>query len=211
MAEDVCDSWEDLDPEKSEALDKKLEQLKLNGDTKKKKSPIKILQRPSSSPDCSNVPGNSNSCSGRKSLNANSEPFVPKGALLPTPTTNIEIEGSSKTQYQPKLVILKREKKNDPKSSEGSTTSSRPAPPQKSYEEREADYMRARERILGSSATTVQQPNASATTATPPDSSQRASSSCVIRPQLGQPEVPLLRQPQGPSVDGGKGFLRTKR
>lgn len=158
------------------------------------------------------MPGNSSSCSGRKSLNANSEPFVPKGALLPTPTTNIEIEGSTKTQYQPKLVILKREKKNDPKSSEGSTMSSRSGPPQKSYEEREADYMRARERILGSSsATTVQQPNASATTATPSDSSQRTSSSCVIRPQVGQSEVPLLRQPQGPSVDGGKGFIRTKR
>lgn len=147
-------------------------------------------------------------------MNANSEPFVPK--------TTVELEDSTRTQFKAPLKILKREKPG--KNSSNSSNESGGSRVTKTYEEREAEYKKARERILGSALPPPSPPpssdfpvQASPLLPTP------VSSNPVYKPPLlatpstsrsmmsGQMEVPLLRQPQGPSVDGAKGFTRVKR
>lgn len=164
-----------------------MQQLGLGGEGK---SPIKILQRPK--PDQSEKTKKSPS-----ELNVNSQPFVPRNIRTPI----IQMEDSTRTQYPQKLVILQRDKST---TTTGNCIESRPIGSglKKSYEEREAEYKKARERILGSASPSNDE--STAVTAVGP-----------VRPFKAAPlptaEVPrLLRQPQGPTSTGGRGFSNKK-
>lgn len=153
-------------------------------------------------------------------LNANSEPFVPKA--------HVEVEDTNRTQFKPKLVILKREKPDKNRTTDASdpncASTSRVV---KTYEEREKDYMKARERILGSAVSVntpevnisplLQTSHSTPLLPTPPGPPQTVSqpphrrNNSPLNQRSGQLEVPLLRQPQGPSSDGNRGFTRVKR
>lgn len=134
-------------------------------------------------------------------LNVNSQPFVPRSQA-----PAIQMEDSTRTQFKPKLMILKREKTGS--GAKGGSENRQAAGPQtRTFEEREAEYLKARERIMGS-ATAAPSESPSQVKNTAAQTSNRAA---VQHPAAGQPEVPLLRQPQGPSVDGDRGFVRTKR
>lgn len=217
MSDDVCESWEEL--EQSAVLDKKLQQLDLKSDSTSAGSSeeaaatgVKILRRPvSESNSVSGSSGHNDKSDGHNvtKWNVNSEPFVPRN-LQPV----IQLEDSSRTQFQPKLMILKRDKtgcnrKGDPDQKSNAVV------PARTLEEREADYIKARQRILGSASDSL--------LPTPPASDPSVGQRPVTasptvtsnpRPPLinnQHPEVPLIRQPQGPGADGGKGFNRSKR
>lgn len=213
MAEDVCECWEDL--EKSEVLDKKLQQLGLKGESSDSSSAatlhdaaatsrlldhrspgsVTVLRRPTSE---------STTCKKQEDeygtrLNANSQPFVPRSQV-----PAIQMEDSTRTQFKPKLMILKRETKGSGKGASDATAGGARAgagPTSRTFEEREAQYLKARERIMGSATASPAEPSA-------PPAARPVTSG--LRPQ-GQAEVPLLRQPQGPSADGERGFQRSKR
>lgn len=213
MSDDVCESWEEL--EQSAVLDKKLQQLDLKSESNSAGSSdeaaatgVKILRRPvNESNSISGSSGRNEKTDGHNvtKWNVNSEPFVPR-SLQPV----IQLEDSSRTQFQPKLMILKRDKtgcnrKGDPDQKSNAVV------PAKTFEEREADYLKARQRILGSASDSLL-PTPPAFDQRPVTSSQAVTSN--PRPPLinnQQPEVPLIRQPQGPGADGGKGFNRSKR
>ena len=148
-------------------------------------------------------------------LNANSEPFIPK--------SQVELEDTTRTQFKPKLVILKREKPDKNKNASGNPCDRSGASTSrvKTYEEREKDYMKARERILGSAVATeeVPEPPFGLQTSSPLLPTPVGLSASQPYPRktspsntrTGQMEVPLLRQPEGPSIDGNRGFTRVKR
>lgn len=168
-----------------------MSQLGLSNESK---SPVRILPRPK--PDQLDKSKKSPS-----ELNVNSQPFVPRNIGAPI----IQMEESTRTQCPPKLVILKREKPPNT----GNCIESRPigSGHGKSYEERQAEYKKARERILGSASPSNDEASTVVTAVT---SSSRPPS---LKPALlpTNAEVPrLLRQPQGPSSTGGRGFSHKK-
>lgn len=163
-----------------------MQQLGLGGESK---SPIRILQRPK--PDQSEKSKKSPS-----ELNVNSQPFVPRNIQPPI----IQMEESTRTQCPPKLVILKREK---PKNT-GNCIESRPlgSGHKKSYEEREAEYKKARERILGSASPSHDESTATVTAVGP----GRPFKTLLPTSEMSR----LLRQPTGPTTAGGRGFSNKK-
>ena len=206
----MCECWEDL--EKSELLDKKLQQMGLKAECHSSSAgpageldkmspaatacgPVKILRRPSADPANSKHEDDA----GTK-LNVNSQPFVPRSQA-----PAIQLEDSTRTQFKPKLMILKREKTGIGAKSGADGSSLRQAAQTRTFEEREAQYLKARERIMGSATCSPSEPAAQVKHSSP------ASLTTPPNRPAGQPEVPLLRQPQGPAADGDRGFVRTKR
>jgi hypothetical protein len=205
MAEDVCECWEDL--EKSDVLDKKLQQMALRAHrhdspadptheldktvSQSASGPVKILRRPAAGPA-----GRRHEEESGTKLNVNSQPFVPRSQA-----PAIQLEDSTRTQFKPKLMILKRESAGAKGGSESGNHRQNSGPQSRTFEEREAEYLRARERIMGSASSSPSEPQA------------KNSSPASHRPPLlqGQPEVPLIRQPAGPSANGDRGFVRSKR
>lgn len=214
MAEDVCECWEDL--EQSEVLDKKLQQLGLRSDQSDGSSAaandaavtsrlqddrsssstgsVTVLRRPT--PESTTRPKRQEDEFGTR-LNADSQPFVPRSQV-----PAIQMEDTTRTQFQPKLMILKRETRGGKKSDGAGGQRANTGPTNRTFEEREAQYLKARERIMGSATPS---PAESSVPTKSPGPSLRSGA------VTGQPEVPLVRQPQGPSADGGRGFVRTKR
>lgn len=208
MAEDVCESWEELE-KMPDVLDKKLQQMALRADrhessadstdgldkvSQSASGAVKILRRPVAEPG-----GRKHEEDSGTRLNVNSQPFVPRSQA-----PAIQLEDSTRTQFKPKLMILKRE--NTGSGAKGGSESGNhrqtAGPQSRTFEEREAEYLKARERIMGSA------------TSAPPESLPQAKnvSPASHRTLLpGQPEVPLIRQPAGPSADGDRGFVRSKR
>ena len=208
MGDDECDSWEDL--AEGEALKKKLDQLDLKagaasaataaddrlGDPQPTTvSPsVRILRRP----DPLSARQQPEEC-GTK-LNANSEPFIPRSQA-----PALQLEDSTRTQFRPKLMILKRETSGSGTKAGADGTQQRPSVGQtRTLEEREAEYRKARERIMGSASPTAD------TGLLPLPVGCQPAPATSFRSQA-PPEVPLLRQPQPPSANGDRGFLRTKR
>lgn len=225
----MCECWEDL--EASDLLDKKLQQMGLKQQavdcykhsstasaaaaatagtgeldkmspaaTSSAGNAVKILRRPSAEP--ANRKNKNEDESGTK-LNVNSQPFVPR-SQVPT----IQLEDSTRTQFKPKLMILKREKTSS-RTSGSDAACQRQAAQSRTFEEREAEYLKARERIMGSATSSPTEPVSSNVKSSSPALLPTPPSNRVLI--QGQPEVPLLRQPQGPSTDGDRGFVRTKR
>lgn len=152
---------------------------------------------------------------------------TPSTALLPSPESQpkgvtgpqILLEDNTRTQYVPQVRILKRP--NGPNGKGGSSADSRGGNSRgqastKTLEEREAEYAKARLRILGSSTPQdSSSPTEPATTFSP--GSSKTSSPTNSAKQNGinsgsnslsnapKCDVPVVRQPQGPT-EGSKGF-----
>ncbi|RWS04628.1 hypothetical protein B4U79_13845 [Dinothrombium tinctorium] len=185
---------------------------------------IKILKRPANGSNTkqtsSSAPFLSNSSKSYDLNNyVNSEPFVPQNYQSGNETNprvlqypQITLEDTTRTQYVPQVKILKRPKervsgdgnkvspvKNH--NNQGKNTSV------KSYEEREAEYAKARLRILGSAVPTYDANDSRI------DETSNDNSGTVLNPgpskvngdvNKSSVEVPIIRMPQGP--DGSKGF-----
>ena len=165
---------------------------------------------------CNKVNDNSNSI---KILKRQSTPSVAQNDLSPLSSNDssvcpqIILEDNTRTQYVPQVRILKRPNvnpnkhfnslSNDPKIA----VSTKSQTNNKTYEEREADYAKARLRILGS-ASAPEESNDS----TPLPSTTQTGNTYNSSPKSSQmnscveANVPVIRLPTGP--DGTKGFKR---
>ncbi|CAG2181378.1 unnamed protein product [Oppiella nova] len=139
--------------------------------------------------------------------------------------TIITLEDNTRTQYVPQVRILKRPNANSKDTSDQTLTSNRKSTNgnksqtnNKTYEEREAEYAKARLRILGSASapeedtTSTQSTSMAATSAAAVSSGTKTKTSPESRStKLGLLNntnelntVPIIRLPLGP--DGTKGF-----
>ncbi|KAI1283079.1 SUZ domain-containing protein 1 [Halotydeus destructor] len=213
MVDEVCDSWEDMLD--TGVLEKKLDAIKVSSSAQSKSaaqssssSGIKILKRNPNSSQTSASHSNGGSNSKSRDWNIDSEPFVPsKGP-------QVTLEESTRTQFKPSIKILKREPRRPTAEEEAAEKARAAAMTLKTYEERVADYAKARERILGSAGTdlTSESPatspatdSSSTPTASPYQHTAKATQYSSTADRTVQ-EVPLVRQPQAP--DGGRGFGR---
>jgi len=218
MADEVCDSWEEMLDNR--VMEKKLESLNLSSNRKTEQATgngrFKVLKRPNHP---NNVPPSQATAdsSANCSLNVNSEPFVPT-ASSKGPQITFE-EENMRTQFKPSIKILKREK-TKPSKEEIEAEKERARQATKSYEERAADYAKARERILGSASDSPPSSaggDSSSTSSTDnntrPNSKgssnghgNRSGNRPAVDLQKSGPDVPVVRLPQAP--DGSRGFRR---
>lgn len=137
-------------------------------------------------------------------------------------TPQIQLEDNTRTQYVAPVRILKRPttNRNGPNTSLAKSNNSsaesiaRSQASTKSYEEREAEYAKARLRILGS-ASPQEETSSTDVSSIGGNSSQQiedpsksngilSAVSSTKLPEVAHNEVPVIRQPQGPN--GSRGF-----
>lgn len=167
---------------------------------------IKILKRPTNSPISSSRMNDSVNDSNQNQTTG----------LGP----QITLEDNTRTQYVPQVRILKRQERDDKSVSNDrkSLNSSKSQSNSKTYEEREAEYAKARLRILGSASAPEETP-VSPLSGT--SSSVGTNTSNALSPENRSTKlrslqnsstnetpnnVPIIRLPLGP--DGTKGFKR---
>ncbi|CAG2112033.1 unnamed protein product [Medioppia subpectinata] len=244
MADQVLDSWEDMIDENG-VLDHKLNKLSLN---ESKEEEMASALRPIVANNCnssvdsggqssvwlSNTSNDTNNRVydnlnaikilkrpvNREAINRESECLVNSGNDPNQNQTIITLEDNTRTQYVPQVRILKRQKDSTGQSptnkpSNGNQTNS------KTYEEREAEYAKARLRILGSASAPEEESNSSTTagavpvtssgaqnskTKTTPTTESRSTKLGLLNNCNELNAVPIIRLPLGP--DGTKGFNR---
>ena len=120
----------------------------------------------------------------------------------------ITLEDNTRTQYVPQVRILKRPNANkDSATNDRSLSGNRSQTNNKTLEEREAEYARARLRIMGS-ASAPEESNQNSSSRSSPQTTSSSNSSPKWSPLTNNSEsnVPILRLPVGP--DGTRGFNR---
>ncbi|XP_052285958.1 SUZ domain-containing protein 1-like isoform X2 [Dreissena polymorpha] len=109
-------------------------------------------------------------------------------------------EESSRTQYAPQVKILQRKNEKAPTNAERARNLKGP---QKSIQQREAEYNEARRRILGEGYTGADNTNNNATQPSPQQRPMK-----IVKPEDGSKmqtgKVQILRDPKGP--DDTRGF-----
>ncbi|XP_055864184.1 SUZ domain-containing protein 1-like isoform X2 [Biomphalaria glabrata] len=129
---------------------------------------------------------------------------------LSSAATNVLVDESGKTQYQPQVRILQREPKTSSSptknhknnlSSANSTGSSKHS---KSLQQREAEYAQARLRIFGSLPPEDDSVSIENSAGQEDITTEKQCSPQIIKPDNSFPRVSVIRQPKGP--DGTTGF-----
>ena len=167
---------------------------------------IKILKR-QSTPSTTSAPNDLSPMSSNDSNQNQSTSVCPQ----------ITLEDNTRTQYVPQVRILKRPNAKQNKDSNDKsvsndrkiTNANRSQSNNKTYEEREAEYARARLRILGSASAPEEESNNSSPLPSGTQTGNTYNSSpksSQLKSLVEESNVPIIRLPIGP--DGTKGFKR---
>ncbi|XP_054159337.1 SUZ domain-containing protein 1-like [Oppia nitens] len=224
MSEEVLDSWEDMIDDNG-LLDNKFSDMNINNSktsvksaTSDGNSSFDVTQESQQWPQLTNNSTNDNSIRILKrptNIVSNMSSANTSSSDTNQNQTIITLEDNTRTQYVPPVRILKRPDTRfcDPNNkSLNKLTNGNKSTNSKTYEEREADYAKARLRILGSASapeedTNLTQNSSLAAIAMNNRLSPESSSTKLdLNKHLNETtnNVPIIRLPLGP--DGTKGF-----